>query len=812
MRSTRNFLTAWVCPIGVLLSASVGVSAQSTDGYRMPPEEIVRILDHPPTPSVSVSPDGKHLLLSQRSSMPSIEEVAQPILRLAGRRFNPVTNSLSTRTSIVGLSKVRVADGVKQDFQIPEPARLSSPLWSPDSRAIAFAHATDQGLELWVADAATTASRRLGDYHLNGSAGIACRWAPDSRHLLCSLIPSGRGNPPQEPGVPSGPVIQQTSGRNAPVRTYQDLLQDEHDVALWKYYRTAQLAWVDVSDGSTDNIGQPAIYASVSISPDGKYLLSSRIAEPFSYLVPESRFPRVVEVLSRSGQRVKELLRQPLGDEIPIGGVATGPRSHQWVGPRDSSLIWVEALDDGDPRKETEHRDRLILLDSLDGEPREVARTTARFSGASWGEDGSAMLYEYDRRKQWRRTSLLQLDPAGLRLLWEHSAYDGYADPGRPQMRTDSRGRAVMVQDGDWILLSGRGASPRGDHPFLDRFNLVTAEKERIFQAAEGTYESVADVLDDRGIKLVTSFETKTDPPNYYFRDQELGERRALTDFTDPAPQLRGISRQLVTYEREDGVPLSGQLYLPANHQPGERLPVVVWAYPREYNDPSVAGQVRGSPNRFSRFSGSSHMFFLTQGYAVFDGPAMPVVGEDGNDTFVKQLVMNAQAAVDKVVEMGIADRDRIGIGGHSYGAFMTANLLAHSDLFKSGIARSGAYNRTLTPFGFQNERRTFWEAPEVYFAMSPFMHADKINEPILLIHGDADNNSGTFPIQSRRLYHALKGHGATARLVMLPHESHGYAARESVLHALAEMIDWFDKHVKKAEQAEPVAATRPGR
>jgi dipeptidyl aminopeptidase/acylaminoacyl peptidase len=191
----------------------------------------------------------------------------------------------------------------------------------------------------------------------------------------------------------------------------------------------------------------------------------------------------------------------------------------------------------------------------------------------------------------------------------------------------------------------------------------------------------------------------------------------------------------------------------------------------------------------------------LTQGYAIFDGPTMPIVGkgETANDTYVEQLVTSAQAAVDKAVEMGIADRDRIGVGGHSYGAFMTANLLAHSEIFRAGVARSGAYNRTLTPFGFQNERRTFWEVPQVYSRMSPFFYADKINEPILLIHGEMDDNSGTFPIQSERLFMALKGHGATVRYVTLPYEAHGYLARESVLDTAAEMLNWLDKWVKGA-------------
>jgi len=278
-----------------------------------------------------------------------------------------------------------------------------------------------------------------------------------------------------------------------------------------------------------------------------------------------------------------------------------------------------------------------------------------------------------------------------------------------------------------------------------------------------------------------------------------------ITNFSDPASQLRGIKKQLVKYKRADGVDLSFTLYTPPNYKEGTRLPTLVWAYPLEFTDASVAGQVSGSTNRFTSIGGISHLFFLLNGYAVLDNATMPVVGdpETVNDTFIKQINDSAKAAIDKAVKMGVTDPERVGVGGHSYGAFMTANLLAHSDLFRAGIARSGAYNRTLTPFGFQGERRNFWEATELYTKISPFFYANKINEPILLIHGEADNNTGTFPIQSERLFAALQGTGGTARLVMLPHESHGYAGRESVEHTLYEMISWFDKYVKNAKPRE---------
>ena len=432
------------------------------------------------------------------------------------------------------------------------------------------------------------------------------------------------------------------------------------------------------------------------------------------------------------------------------------------------------------------------------GAPRELARTEYRFGGIAWTEDGATLVTERDRPTRWTRTRLLAAE-GPPRTIWDRSTEDRYGNPGGPVTAARPGGR-VIRQTGDAIYLTGAGASPEGDRPFLDRLDLRTFETERLFQSDGDAYETVVALLSDDAASVLTRRETRTTPPNYYVRDLAGGDTQPITTFEDPAPQLTGISKQLVTYQRADGVQLSGTLYLPPGYRDGQRVPMLMWAYPREFVDPALAGQVSGSDNRFTSIRGASHLLLLLQGIAIFDGPTMPIIGpgETANDTYIEQLVASAQAAVDTVVEMGVTERDTIGIGGHSYGAFMTANLLAHSDLFQMGIARSGAYNRSLTPFGFQNERRTFWEATGIYAAMSPFFHADKIDEPILLIHGEADNNSGTFPIQSARMYMALKGHGATVRYITLPHESHGYAARESVLHTVAEMLNWANAHVRK--------------
>jgi dipeptidyl aminopeptidase/acylaminoacyl peptidase len=602
------------------------------------------------------------------------------------------------------------------------------------------------------------------------------------------------------------------------VRTYQDLLRTPYDEALFEYYARAQLALVEIAEGRLTRIGSPDLFRTVEPSPNGQYLLVARVHRPYSYMVPHTAFPAEVEVWDRSGRRIHTLASLPLQEHVPIEGVPTGPREYAWRPTEPATLVWVEALDDGDPRRRVPYRDRLLMLKApFTDSPVEVMKLEHRFAGIQWGETGGwALVRDYDRNRRWRRTFLITPDDPTRepRLIWSLNVQDRYNDPGTPVLRTLPNGQRVIQQDGDWIFLIGAGASPEGERPFLDRFHLKTLTTERLFRCDERSYETVIALLRDDGTEVLTRRETPTDPPNYYVRTVGPGRAtapRALTRFSDPTPQLRRIKKQLVTYRRDDGVQLSFTLYLPPDYKEGTRLPTVVWAYPIEFTDPTVAGQVTGSPHRFLTIQGPSPLFFVLAGYAVLDNVAMPVVGdpETVNNTFLEQIIMNARAAIRTAVEMGVTDPDRVGVAGHSYGAFMTANLLAHSDLFRAGIARSGAYNRTLTPFGFQNERRTLWEAPDLYIKVSPLMAANKINEPLLLIHGEADNNPGTFPIQSERLYHAIRGNGGTVRLVMLPHESHGYVARESVEHVLYEMLAWFDKYVKNAPPREPVNAGR---
>ncbi len=790
--------------IVVLFLVVSGSPLAAQTPYRTPPQVIVDILDAPPLPAASVSPDRQWLLLLEQRSMPAIAELAQPMLRLAGSRINPRTSGPQLPGSITGLLLKRIADGTERRINVPTPAALSFVSWAPNGRAITFVQTRDSGLVLWVADVATGQARALTGATLNATDGPPCEWMPDGARLLCRFVPDGRGRAPEAPATPIGPTTQDAAGRAAPAATFQDLLDNANDEALYTYYFTAQLAIVDVASGRRAPLGQPAIFDDVDVAPGGEFVLVSRTLRPYSYLVPAARFPKEIEVWNLRGEVVRRIAQQPLAENIPIRGVRTGPRAVNWRPDAPATLAWVEALDGGDPKSKVEHQDHVVMLAApFAGEPVELVRLGKRYTTLMWDSGGRVLVLEYDRERRWSKTWLADgaRPGAAARVVWDRSAEDRYGDPGFPLTRPTAAGDAVIQRNGEWAYLTGSGASPQGARPFFDRFNLRTLKIERLWRADTVHFESVVAMLDDAGTRIVTRRESRTEPPNYFVRDVRRGSLRPLTAFKDPAPQLTGIQKRLITYSRADGVPLSGTLYLPPDYTPGTRLPVVLWAYPTEFASAAAAGQVFAAPNSFNLIRGPSHLFFLTQGYAVLDDPKMPIIGGDtANNHYVEQLVASARAAVQAVVDLGVADSSRIGVGGHSYGAFMTANLLAHSNLFRAGIARSGAYNRTLTPFGFQNEDRTFWQSRDVYLAMSPFVSADSIDEPLLMTHGEADNNSGTFPIQSERLFAAVKGLGGTARLVQLPHESHGYQARESVLHTLAEMIDWFDRYVKQAK------------
>ncbi len=790
------------------LTLVFSLNSQEETPYMLPPDEILSIADAPATPSLSIQPQGNLMLVIDNPGMPGIDELAAGELRLAGVRFDPSTNGPSRARYNTGISVVNI-DGTdeRRITGVHYPSKINNIRWSPDGSRIAFLVTLGNGIELWVADVENARATRLTGGIVSDILGNSYTWLADSRTIIFTAVPPGRGDAPERPAVPRGPVVQENIGQQAPARTFQDLLGDSHDEDLFEYYATAQLVKVNIEGGQAP-IGKPGIFRSVSSSPDGNFLLVQRIVRPFSYLVPHYRFPYNAEIWNTDGELVRLVAEIPLMEEMPRGFGATypGPRSFTWRNDAPAILYWVEALDGGDPAVDVPYRDQLVRLPApFDSEPDRGLKLELRYSGITWGNDDIAVVNEYWRNDRRLITSFFNPRKHDEKsVIWDRSVEDRYGDPGSFQTVNNEYGLSVLHfgRRGRSLYLFGMGASPEGNRPFVDEFNIRDRSATRLWQSEPPYYETPVRLLDTRGRSLVTRRESVEEQPNYFIRDIPSGSLSQITFFPDPQPGLREVSRQMVHYEREDGVTLSGDLYLPAGYDPENDgpLPAILWAYPREFRSAGAAGQVSGSPYAFTRVGSTSVVLFVTRGYAVLNNASFPIVGEgeeEPNDTFVEQLVANASAAIDKIVEMGVADRGRIALSGHSYGAFMTANLLSHSDIFAAGIARSGAYNRTMTPFGFQAEERTYWEAPEVYFRMSPFSYAHQVETPMLLIHGADDNNSGTFPMQSERYYNALKGHGVTSRLVMLPHESHGYVARESVLHVLWEYSQWLDQYVK---------------
>lgn len=780
--------------------------------YQTPPREILELVDIERAPLVELDSKKEQMLFYYRPAFKSLSDLNQPELRLAGLRINPETNISSTIAYYHDIRYQQVMKGAVQSIKgLPEQPRIAYVSFSPDETKIAFTHTSQEGVELWVADLKTLTAVKVTDAVLNANAGRPFTWFPDSRSLLVRMLPTDRkALTDTKTKLPEGPVVLVSDGQISQNRTYQDLLKNPLDEANFETLMTSELYQVETS-GKKNLWKEAGMYVGEAFSPDGTFLLLTTLTHPFSYVVPYYSFPNETELYSADGRFLLNFSRQPLLDKLPVGFMATfeGKRNIHWRADKPATLAWVEALDKGDPEVDVPYRDALFQLDApFTGQPLSLMKMNNRFAGILWGNDRYAVVS--DSWWNTRNTRMYLFDPSNPqhepRVIDDRNYQDVYSDPGILQSEKNERGTYTLKMDGETAYLFGDGYSAEGQFPFIDALNLRTLEKKRIYQSdAKGEVENLVSFIDSKAGTLVTRIESPTQYPNYYIRN--IKKRMAnipLTSFVNPFKSIEGVHKEVINYKRADGVALSGTLYLPVGYdtEKKEKLPLILWAYPAEYKDKNSAGQSTANPNTFTYLSYGNPIYWVTRGYAVLDDAAFPIVGEGDeqpNDTFVTQLIDNARAAIDAVDSLGYIDRKRVAVGGHSYGAFMTANLLTHSDLFAAGIARSGAYNRTLTPFGFQSEERNYWEAPEVYQSMSPFMHADKMKTPLLLIHGEADNNSGTHTMQSERYFQALKSFGAPARLVILPLESHGYAARENVLHLLWEQDQWLEKYLKTA-------------
>lgn len=791
-----------------LLSFMVGsIYAQDVSSYQTPPKVISDLLLAAPTPMVSVDSKGDFMLIMERNSYPTVEELGQPELKIAGLRINPNNASLSRQTFINHL----IVKNIKSNKELiikglPNVVAALNPTWNRSENKIAFFNVGTNRVDLFVIDLASLVCKKINTKPINLVLGNTLVWVDDAT-ILYKTVVNNIAQLKKRPITPNGPTIQENLGKVSPSVTYQDLIKSPYDEYLFDFYTTVQL--VKNTNGVEVSIGQPAILYSVALSPNKQYFLTRFLNKPFSYLVPAGGFASTVSIQDLNGSVVKTLANLPSSESTPSGydNVQNVARSFDWKNDAPATITFALPLDSGLIKKNVPFHDAIYGIDApFTATPKELFKTKTRYNRTTWGTDEIALVAESLRSKQQYKVSKYSQKDNALTTLYEGNSTDLYNNPGTPVTVKNSFGEDVIatLNGGKTILFNNTtGASAKGDLPYLALFNMDTKAKEIVWRCNEDCFEYVVDVLDINELKVVTRRETEKEVPNYFIKNIRSTLSLELTQFKNPYAGMDGVNKEKIKYKRKDGIDLTGDLYLPKGYDKTKDgpLPTVIWAYPREFSNAADASQIRGNQHRFTLLSWASPVYYVTQGYAILDNAEMPIVAtsvdKKPNDDFINQLTLNAAAAIDKLVEMGVGDRNRMAVGGHSYGAFMTANLLAHTTLFKTGIARSGAYNRTLTPFGFQNEERTFWQAPQLYLEMSPFAFADKIKAPILLTHGEQDDNTGTYPINSERLYAAIKGHGGTVRFVYLPYEAHSYRGKENLLHLLYEQGRWLDKYLK---------------
>ncbi len=780
--------------------------------YQKPDGDILTLAEAKPAPAIRMKSDASLAVLLYRNSYKSIEELSEPELKLAGIRVNTKTGGQSRSTYYNDVQILDINTGKSHVVTgLPERAKLSNFSWSYAQDKMAFTHTTETGIELWLLDIVSRNCKKLSDGIISEVIGSTYVWSRDDKFILATTVIKKKKNLIDKlTNVPTGPIIAENDGQKAENRTYQDLLKGPVDETNFEILVTSEISKFDLNGNKT--LFKPeAMYYGMSFSPDGNYLLTYELKRPFSYLVTLDRFPTEVNISDKNGNFLMNFHTFPLTEALPKGFMAVrkGKRSIQWRADKKATLYWVEALDEGDPEVKVEFRDAVYQVAAPFSEaPQMMVKTKDRYAGITWGDDNTAVLFERWWNTRQARISVFNPSTydANPRLFNERNSQDKYADPGGFLTSKNQFNLYTLDLTDGKLYMMGEGFTPEGKFPFIDEYNIKTFSKKRIYQSElKDKLEQLVNNIDIKQGLYLTRLESKSEYPNYYIRNIKNNTLKQITFNVNPFKILDDVHKEVIKYSRTDGVELSATLYLPTGYdmEKKDKMPMIMWAYPTEFKDKNSASQVTANENQFTFPSYGTPLYWLTKGYVVLNGASFPIVGEgdtEPNDTYITQLVANAKAAIDAVDSLGYIDRNKVAIGGHSYGAFMTANLLTHSDLFAAGIARSGAYNRTLTPFGFQSEERNYWEAPDVYIDMSPFQNADKMKTPLLLIHGEDDNNSGTYPMQSERYFNALKGLGATARLVILPKESHSYAARESILHMLWEQDQWLDKYVKNRE------------
>jgi dipeptidyl aminopeptidase/acylaminoacyl peptidase len=797
-------------PFFLFLGLSLTTFAQENLTYQKPPQSILELADYERAPSVSMDTKKEYMLLTYRNTYKSLDDLNQDELRLGGLRINPITNISSTVTYVNNLKLRKIKDlNEVQVTGLPTNPRISTIAWSPNDKKISFSHTTASGVELWVIDVASAKATKLTEATVNANIGSPFSWMNDNETILVKMLPKNRAALlDAKKDLPTGPIISNADGAKSQNRTYPDMLKNKNDEINFENIMTSELYKVNLN-GTATLFKKADMYAGESFSPDGNYLMITTIQKPFSYIVPLSRFPSKSVVYDKAGNEVKVVNEVPLTEIIPKGFMAVrkGKRNMSWRADKPATLAYAEALDGGDPANKVEFRDEVFLWNApFDAAATSLVKTPQRYERIIWGNDNVAVVSDewYDTRN----TKTYIINPSSPsqapKVIFDRNSQDVYSDPGNFETRKNQYNRYVLAIENDNAYLLGNGFTKNGQFPFISEFNLKTLQAKRLYTSAyTDKKEDILEIEDFKKGTVLVQIQSKNEYPNYYLRNiKQKNKLTPITAFKNPFESIKNVSKEVIKYKRKDGVELSGTLYLPVGYDKvkKEKMPLLIWAYPAEYKDKNSAGQSTQNPNEFTFPSYGSFVYWVTKGYVVLDDAAFPIIGEgttEPNDNFITQLVDNAEAAINAVDALGYINRKKVAVGGHSYGAFMTANLLTHSNLFACGIARSGAYNRTLTPFGFQMEQRNYWETPEVYNTMSPFMNADKMKTPMLLVHGEADNNPGTFTLQTERYFQALKGLGAPARMVILPKEAHGYVAKENILHLLWEQDQFLEKYLK---------------
>ncbi|MCF6132964.1 alpha/beta hydrolase family protein [Flavobacterium wongokense] len=784
--------------------------AQENLTYQKPSATILALADYERAPNVSMDSKKEYMLFSYRPTYKSLDDLNQEEMRLGGLRINPVTNISSSANYISNLKIRKITDKTETQISgLPENAHITYINWSPNEKKIAFTNTVATGVELWVIDVASASAKKLTAANLNANFGTPYSWMKDNETLLiCTLLKNRPALIDSKKDLPKGATVSTSDGSKSQNRTYPDLLKNKTDETNFETLMTSELYKVNLS-GKLDFFLGSSLYAGTSFSPDGNYLMATTVQKPFSYIVPYNRFPLKTVVYDLTGKEIKVVNEVPLNEVIPKGfsSVRKGKRSLGWRGDKPATWAYVVALDEGDQAVKADYRDEVFSWDApFTTNPVSLLKTQQRFSGVTWGNETTAVVSDewYDTRNT--KTYLINpSNPAqASKIIFDRNSQDIYSDPGNFETKRNEYNRYVLAIENNNAYLIGDGFTKDGQFPFIDEFNLGTLKPKRLYTSTfKDKKEDLLSIEDFKKGDVLVQIQSKNEFPNYYFRNLKSKKLTQLTAFKNPFESIKNVYKEVIKYKRKDGVDLSGTLYLPDGYdrtKKTEKLPLLIWAYPEEFKDKSSAGQSNKNPNEFTFPYYGSFVYWVTKGYAVLDDASFPIIGEgttEPNDTFMTQLVDDAAAAIDAVDKLGYINRKKCAIGGHSYGAFMTANLLTHSNLFACGIARSGAYNRTLTPFGFQSEQRNYWDVPAIYNEMSPFMNADKMKTPLLLVHGDADNNPGTFTLQSERYFQALKNLGAPVRLVLLPKEQHSYVAKENIFHLLWEQDQFLEKYLK---------------